>query len=330
MSRTLIIAEIGSVHDGNFDSAKQLIELAQECGADVVKFQTHIAAAETLRDAPMPPYFKGEPRYEYFERTGFTLEQWKELKAHSDKTGIEFLSSPFSLEAVDLLEQVGVKRYKIPSGEISNIPLLEHVAQTRKQVILSSGMSSWEELDEAVKTIQAVHNDIVILQCTTEYPCPYEEVGLNIMTEMHDRYHLPVGFSDHTLTIFAPLAAVTQGATVIEKHLTSSRSLYGSDAKHSLEPGEFKQMVEGIRAVDVMKTTPLIKDSARYAEMKVIFEKSIVAAKDIAAGTVLTKEHLAYKKPGSGTPARQYREFVGKKITRDIKADEFLYEKDLA
>jgi N-acetylneuraminate synthase len=185
-----------------------------------VKFQTHIAAAETLRDAPNPPYFKGEPRFEYFTRTGFSLPQWKQLAENCRSAGVEFLSSPFSLEAVDLLEEVGVGSYKIPSGEVTNIPLLRKIAATKKPVLLSSGMSDWAELDAAVA---ALHGGglVTVLQCSSAYPCPPEQVGLNVMTEMRDRYGLDVGFSDHTLGVAAAIAAAALGASVIEKHLPS-------------------------------------------------------------------------------------------------------------
>lgn len=206
--KNFIIAEIGSVHDGSFGNALKLVELASECGANCIKFQTHIAEAETLKDAPMPPFFKGEPRYEYFKRTGFSLKQWKELKAKCGELEIDFLSSPFSIEAVELLEKVEVKRYKVPSGEVTNLPLLEVVAETKKPVLLSSGMSTWEELNEAIATIQKVHNDITVLQCTSEYPCTYENVGLNVMLEMKERYNLPVGLSDHTLTNYSAFTAM--------------------------------------------------------------------------------------------------------------------------
>ncbi|MGH6802388.1 MAG: N-acetylneuraminate synthase family protein, partial [Methyloceanibacter sp.] len=216
----VIIAEVGSVHDGSFGNAQRLIDVAAECGADVVKFQTHIASAETLRDAPMPPYFTGEPRYEYFERTAFTLEQWEALKAHCEGLQVEFLSSPFSVEAVELLEKIGVRRYKVPSGEVTNLPYLEVVAQTGKPVLLSSGMSNWAELDAAVDTMLRHHDRLTVLQCTSEYPCPPERVGLNVMMEMRARYKLPVGLSDHTRTNYAAYAAVVLGASVIEKHFT--------------------------------------------------------------------------------------------------------------
>ena len=327
---TEIIAEVGSVHDGSFGNAKQLIGLVSELEADTIKFQTHIAEAETLPDAPAPPFFKGEPRFDYFKRTAFNVQQWRELKRLAEREGIEFLSSPFSIEAVDLLEKIGIKRYKIPSGEVTNIPFLEVIAKTKKPVLLSSGMSSWPELDLAVETILKKHNKLVILQCTSEYPCPYQQVGLNVMLEMKDRYKLPVGLSDHTMTIYAPIAAVVLGASVIEKHLTFSRKMYGSDARHSLEPHEFTQMIEGIRAVELMIGSKVNKDtSEQFKIMKKVFEKSIIIAEDIPAGAIITKKMLGLKKPGTGIPARRLKEFIGKKVKHELRANTLLKEDDL-
>ncbi len=329
--KVCVIAEIGSVHDGSFGNAVRLIDAAAAAGADVVKFQTHIAEAETLRDAPMPPYFRGEPRYEYFQRTGFTREQWMALKAHCGATGVEFISSPFSIEAVELLEQVEVARYKVGSGEVSNVPMLEAIGQTGKPVVVSSGMSSWNELDEAVNVLLRHHDRITLLQCTSEYPCPYEEVGLNVMLEMRDRYRLPVGLSDHTLTIHAPVVAVALGACMIEKHLTFSRLMYGSDARHSLEPGEFRSMVDGIRAAEVLISTSVNKDATadRLRTMKDIFEKSVVAAVDIAAGVILAPHMLAVKKPGTGIPARRLKDLVGRRTSKAIPRNTLLSEDSL-
>ncbi len=328
-SPIFIIAEIGSVHDGSFGNAMKLIGLAKECGADAVKFQTHIAEAETIKNAPQPPYFTGEPRFEYFKRTGFSLPQWKALKAHADKLKIEFLSSPFSVEAVELLEKIGMQRYKIPSGEITNIPMLKRIAKTKKQVILSSGMSSFEELDEAVKTIREVHSDVVLLQCTSEYPCPYDQVGLNVLSEMKKRYKCPVGLSDHTLTTYAPFAAVTLGASVIEKHLTFSRTMYGSDAKHSLEPLEFTDMVKGIRAIEEMLASKVLKDAKRMTQMKEIFEKSVVSLQAIKKGVTITEAMIGIKKPGTGIPARKFDEVLGRSTKKAIPADTVLQDEDL-
>jgi N-acetylneuraminate synthase len=325
-----VIAEVGMNHDGSFGNACRLVDVAAECGADAVKFQVHIADAETLPSAPMPPYFTGEPRYEYFERTAFQAEQWKELKAHCQSLSVEFLASAFSNEAVELLEEVEVERYKIPSGEVTNLPYLDVIAKTGKPVLLSSGMSSWAELDAAVETLLRRHDRITVLQCTSEYPCPYDRVGLNVMLEMKERYNLPVGLSDHTLTNYASFAAVTMGASVIEKHLTLSRQLYGSDAKHSLEPAEFSDLVQGIRAVETMCQTGVDKDDIeRFRTMKETFEKSLVARVDIPAGTVITPEMLACKKPGTGIPAGRLCEVVGRRAARFIGSDTALAESDI-
>lgn len=328
--RCLIIAEIGSVHDGSLGNAQRLIDVASECGADVVKFQTHIASAETLRDAPMPSYFTGESRFDYFERTAFSVDQWEALKAHSDRKGVEFLSSPFSVEAVDLLEKVSVKRYKIPSGEVTNLPYLEVVAQTGKPILLSSGMSNWTELDGAVNAILRHHDRLTVLQCTSEYPCPYERVGLNVMVQMHERYKLPVGLSDHTLTNYAAYAAVVLGASVIEKHFTLSRHMYGSDAQHSLEPQEFTALTRGIRAIETILTNPVDKDNVdRFKAMKEIFEKSIISLIDIPKGAVITHEMIGVKKPGTGIPAGRLAEMVGKRTARTVRAGALLSWDDI-
>ncbi len=332
LSSCSVIAEVGSVHDGSLGNAKNLIDTAKQCGASAVKFQTHLAAAETLREAPTPPYFRGESRFEYFDRTAFSKDQWRLLKTHCDQHNMEFLSSPFSIEAVELLEDIGITRYKIPSGEVTNIPLLEAIVQTEKHLFLSSGMSSWAELDEAVTTVLRKHDRLTLLQCTSEYPCSYQQVGLNVMLEMRERYKLPVGLSDHTLTNYASLTAVAFGASVIEKHLTFSRLMYGSDARHSLEPKEFADLVEGIRAVETILNSKVDKDAkaADLGDMKRIFEKSVVSVVNINAGTILSSDMLAVKKPGTGIPARRLKEILGRRVVRDVRKDVLLQEEDLS
>jgi N-acetylneuraminate synthase len=326
----IVIAEVGSVHDGSFGNAGKLVDVAAECGADVIKFQTHIAAAETLPDAPRPSFFQSEARHTYFQRTAFSVDQWQALRARCSERGVEFLSSPFSIEAVELLERVGVARYKVPSGEVTNLPLLEAIAQTRKPVLISSGMSSWAELDEAVETVVRCHTDVTVLQCTTAYPCPYEDVGLNAMLEMRARYRLPIGLSDHTLTSYASLAAVALGASVIEKHLTFSRLMYGSDAAHSMEPREFADLVKGVRAISTMLATPVDKTAmaSRLRDVKAVFEKSIVSRVDIPAGTSVADMMVSLKKPGTGIPARRLRDVIGRRVVRDIPKDTQLREDD--
>ncbi len=325
-----IIAEIGSVHDGSFGNAKKLIEAAATAGADVVKFQTHIAEAETLADAPAPSYFKGEPRFDYFRRTGFSLDQWHELKAHARENGVEFLSSPFSERAVDLLEEIGVDGYKVPSGEVSNLPLLEYIAATGKPTLLSSGMSDWRELDAAVAALRP-GGPLVVMQCSSAYPCPPERVGLNVIAEMAERWGLPVGYSDHTLGPAAAIAAVACGAVVIEKHFTFSRLMYGSDAANSMEPGDFRALSGWLREVAAMRSNPIDKsDAAPYADMKRIFEKSVVTARTLAKGSLIVRDDLAFKKPGDGIPAARWGEVAGRRAARDLAADHKLSIEDLA
>lgn len=325
-----LIAEVGLGHDGSFGNACRLIDAAAECGADTVKFQTHLADAETLPDAPSPPYFDAESRYEYFRRTAFTPAQWRQLKRHCEVRRVEFLSSAFSVEAVELLERIGVRRHKVPSGEVTNLPLLEAIAATGKPVLLSSGMSSWSELDAAVGTIRRFHRRITVLQCTSEYPCAEARVGLNVLAQMRARYRLPVGLSDHTLTNYAAFAAVTLGAAVVEKHLTLSRKMYGSDAKHALEPAEFADLAAGIRAIEAMLASPVDKDALRHlARMKAVFQKSLVARREILAGEPITAAMLCLKKPGTGISAARYREVLGRKARRRIRANAIVRDADV-
>ena len=325
-----IIAEVGSVHDGSHGNAQKLIEAAAASGADVVKFQTHIAEAETLADAPSPGYFTAEPRFTYFERTSFSLSKWQELANHCRKCGVGFMSSPFSIEAVALLEDVGVESYKVPSGEVTNVPLLERIGATGKPTYLSSGMSDWTELDRAVATLKG-SVPLTVLQCSSVYPCPPESVGLNVLLELRQRYGVPVGLSDHTLGFSAAIAAAALGATAIEKHFTFSRLMYGSDAKHSMEPAELTLLCKGLREVEAMLATPVDKNDVQpYADMKRIFEKSIVTVRGVAKDETLTMANLAFKKPGDGISASRVLEIVGRRTRRALSPGTQLAEDDLA
>jgi N-acetylneuraminate synthase len=327
-SRVLIVAEAGMNHDGSLGIAERMIETAAECGADAIKFQLHDARAETTRDAPPPPYFAGESRFAYFERTAFDDSGWERLRTRCDRAGIEFLCSAFSVEAVARLEALGVARHKVPSGEVTNLPLLERIRATGKPVLLSSGMSSWTELDAAVDVLRGP--GLAVLQCTSAYPCPPERVGLNAMLEMRERYGCPVGLSDHTESIAASLAAAALGASALEKHFTLSKRLYGPDAALSLEPDELAALVRGVREIERMLASPVDKDDVEaFREMKAVFEKSVVAAADIAAGTTIEAHMVAAKKPATGIPARRLAEVVGRRARRDIAADAVLVEDDV-
>lgn len=323
MRKTFIIAEIGNTHEGSLGLAKCFIKAAADCGVDAVKFQTHIFEAESLPNAPNPPYFNEETRKEYFERTAFKLKELKELKRFTEKEyGLEFISSPFSLEAVDLLQELGVKTYKIPSGEVSNIPLLVKIARTNRKVLLSSGMSNWKELDEAVMSLKENGcKDLILLQCTSKYPSSPEDAGLNVLSEMKQRYKVPVGLSDHTLGLGVSIAAIVLGAEIIERHFTLSKLMYGSDAKYSLEPHQLKLLTNCIREVELAIHTKIDKDeiAQHLKNIKEVFEKSIVASCNIKLGTVIEERHLAYKKPGDGIPANKFREIIGKRVKKDLK-----------
>jgi N,N'-diacetyllegionaminate synthase len=327
---THIVAEIGSTHDGSVGIARNSIAVAASCGATAVKFQTHLAAAETTRNAPAPPFFNRESRFEYFERTAFTARVWRELLAHAHQAGVAFVCSPFSIEAVALLEDVGIDIYKIPSGEVTNLPLLHEVAQTKRPVMLSSGMSTWAELDAAVDALQGARDRLTVLQCTSMYPCPPERVGLNVLDQLRRRYGLAVGLSDHTVTNHAAFAAVALGAETVERHFTLSRHLYGSDAAHSSEPDQFRELVEGIRAIERMRAMPVDKDTVDdLGEMRRVFQKSIVAVVDIPAGAVLVESMLGLKKPGTGFAPDRLPAVIGRRARRLIPADSVLTEEDV-
>jgi N,N'-diacetyllegionaminate synthase len=328
MKNKLIIAEFGSVHDGSFGNACKLIVAAANNGANVVKFQTHIPEAETLKDAPSPVYFRGEPRFEYFKRTAFSKKQWVELKNICDDNGVKFLSSPFSLEAVELLEEVGVDIYKIPSGEVTNTPMLDLISKTDKTVILSSGMSNFKELDLSYEILKN-SKKLIIMQCTSEYPCPPERIGLNVLETLRNRYNVDVGFSDHSMGYAASFAAAALGTFVIEKHFTFSRLMYGSDASISMEPHEFKVFTQGIRDIWTMLENPIDKDDIdRYNDMKIVFQKSIVSSTALEKGHVLKQNDLSFKKPGDGIPASEWKNIIGKKINKNILNDHKFNQND--
>jgi N-acetylneuraminate synthase len=319
-----LIAEAGMNHDGSLGNALQLVRAAAASGADAVKFQLHDAEAETTRDAPSPPYFTLESRWEYFRRTAFSDAQWLTVRDACHEAGVEFLCSAFSVAALERLERLGVARHKIPSGEVTNLELIRAAAATDRPVLLSSGMSSWRELDEAVA---AAGPATTVFQCTSAYPTPPERVGLNVLAELRERYALPVGLSDHTDDVHACLAAVVLGAAAIEKHFTLSKQMYGPDAALALEPDEFAELARGVRAIEAMLTSPVDKDDIEpHREMKRVFEKSVVAVVDIPAGATLNRSMLAAKKPGTGIPAAKIDELVGRRVALPVAADSVLTE----
>ncbi len=325
----LVVAEIGNNHDGNLRNAEAMIAAAAEAGADAVKFQTHIAEAEMLESTPSAPHFP-EPRYPFMERMQLTLEDHLRLKAFAEERGLLFFSSPFSVEAVALLEEVGVELYKIASGEVTNPPLIEAIACTGKPVLLSTGMSGLEDIDAAAAILRDAGSELVVLQCTSTYPCPPELVNLRAMPALGARLGVPYGLSDHTPGIVTSIAAVALGATVIEKHFTLSKRLYGPDHHASLVPEELKQLVDAIREVEAALGTGEKQRDPALDPARATFEKSVVSATAIPEGETITLAMLTTKRPGNGIPATQLTSLVGRRAARAIPANELLAEADLA
>lgn len=329
-----LIAEVGNAHDGSLGMAHAYIDAVAAAGVDAIKFQTHIAEAESSMYEPFRVKFSYEDasRYDYWVRTGFTLAQWNDLKKHCDDSGIAFLSSPFSQLAVDWLEEIGVQRHKIASGEVSNLLMLEKIARTGKPIILSSGMSSFAELDAAVELIQSFGNQLTVLQCTTSYPTPYERLGLNVIPELQQRYPgVAVGLSDHSGQIFASLAAVALGARVLEFHVVFDRRSFGPDATSSLTVDEISQLVTGVRHLENALLHPVDKSNATdFQPLKNMFEKTLVVNKDLPAGHVLLFEDLETKKPAlMGIPAAQFKEVIGRKLAVPKARYDFIQFNDL-
>lgn len=329
--RCFIIAEVGLTHDGSLGLAHAFIDAVAATNADAVKFQTHIAAAESTPAEPFRVKFsrQDETRYAYWQRMEFSEPQWRGLADHARDKGLVFMSSPFSLEAVELLDRLGMDIWKIGSGEVSNDPMLDRIADTGKPIIVSSGMSPVAELDRVVGRLQS-RAPLAVLQCTTAYPCPPEKIGINMLDVFRQRYGCWVGLSDHSGTIFPSLAAVTLGAEVVEVHVTLSREMFGPDVIASITTAELKQLVQGIRFIEQMQAHPVDKDvaSSAVAPLRQIFMKSVVARRNLDAGTVLAMEHLAFKKPGTGIPAAQAAQLVGRRLRRRVEADTLLSDDD--
>ncbi len=329
----IIVAEVAQAHDGSLGMAHAFIDAVATTGADAVKFQTHIADAESTLHEPWRVKFspQDKTRYEYWKRMEFTEEQWKDLKAHAEEKGLLFLSSPFSIEAAELLKRVGVAAWKIASGEVNNIPMFERIAETGLPILLSTGMSSLQEIDDAVCRIKSKGLPLAVLQCTSLYPTPPEKVGLTLIPFFRERYGCSVGLSDHSGTIYPALAAVTLGAAVIEVHLTLSRDMFGPDVSASVTTGELKQLVDGIRFIEKMLANPVDKDATatELAPMRQLFMKSLVARIDLPERTILQPEHLTVKKPGTGIPHSRLQELIGRRLRRPLKADDILHEDDL-
>jgi len=332
-NKCFIIAEVAQAHDGSLGQAFAFIDAAKYAGADAIKFQTHFADEEsTSLDQWRVKFSKQDStRFDYWKRMEFTDNQWSELKSYADEKDIIFMSSPFSNRAVDLLESLDMPAWKIASGELTNYPMIERIMETKKPILISSGMSEIEEVESLVEKIRKEGIPYGIFQCTSAYPTPPEKVGLNMIEFYKNKFACPVGLSDHSGNMFSSLAAVTLGAKLIEIHITFSKVMFGPDTIASITVEEFKTMVQGIRNIESMLDNPVNKQEManELFNLKGLFNKSIVSNKDLSSGHVLTLDDLAFKKPGIGISAKEYKSLIGKKINKSISYNHFFQMEDL-
>ena len=331
--KTFILAEVGQAHDGSLGILHSYIDTLSQAGVDAVKFQMHIAEAESSEYEPFRVKFSYEDnsRYDYWKRMEFSLDQWHEIKRHCDDVGVEFVCSPFSNMSVDWLIDLNVQKYKIGSGEVGNFLMLEKIAKTGKEIILSSGMSSFNELDETINFLKKFDNKISILQCTTKYPTDSKDIGLNVIEELRNRYNIEVGLSDHSGVIYPSLAAVSLGAKILEFHAVFDKNMFGPDSNSSLTISEITQLVEGVRFIEESLENKIDKsDTSKFKNLKDIFEKSLAINKNMKSGEVITFDDLEAKKPSNkGIPAKIFSQVIGKKLKNNIKKWDFLKEGDV-
>ncbi len=328
--KVLIIAEAGVNHNGSLKLAKQLVDKAVEAGVDCVKFQTFVAENIVSKNAVKAEYqlketSAEETQYGMLKRLELSFEEFIELNEYCKIKKIMFLSTAFDFESVDFLNKLGMETWKIPSGEITNLPYLVKVAKLNKPVILSTGMCTLEDIENALNILKENGvEDITVLHCTTEYPTPFSDVNLKAMETIKNKFNVKVGYSDHTKGIEVPIAAVAMGATVIEKHFTLDKNMEGPDHKASLEPEELKAMVDAIRNIELALGTGVKEPAPSEIKNINIARKSIIAKCDIKAGEVFTEENLTVKRPGDGISPMKWYDVLGKVASRDFVEDELI------
>lgn len=329
----LIIAEVAQAHDGSLGMAHAFIDAVAAAGADAIKFQTHIAEAESTKDEPFRVAFttQDSSRYDYWRRMEFTPGQWLELRNHAADKGLIFLSSAFSVPAVDLLHRLRVPAWKLGSGEFRSRDLFEAMIATGLPILLSTGMSSWADIDEAVAHFKNRQAPFALFQCTSRYPTDLESVGLNVVAELRERYGCPAGLSDHSGSPFPSYAAIARGADMLEIHVTFDRRMFGPDVPASLTLEELSQVVAFRNACRTMDRNPVDKDrlAEQLAELRGIFSKSLAPTRPVRAGTVLEAGMLAAKKPGTGIPADRLSDVVGRRLARDVSPERLLTWNDI-
>lgn len=329
-----IIAEVAQAHEGSELLAHNYIDACAKAGVDAVKFQTHIADAESSEHEEFRVKFsyEDERRIDYWRRMEFHEEQWIRLKNHCEEAGVDFMSSASSQSAIDLLQKIGTKKWKIGSGEIGNALMLDKIASLKQPIIMSSGMSPYWELDKAMEIMRKYHNDISLMQCTTSYPTPPERVGLNVMAELRERYNCPVGLSDHSARTETFIAAVALGAELLEMHVIFDKNITTPDLPASFTIDELSKLVDGVRFIETVMKNPVNKDDIeRYDELRTMFGKTLAVKHNLKSGHTITKDDLETKKPlGHGIPAAEFETILGKKIAKDIGQYEFLTKDHIA
>ncbi|PCI29360.1 MAG: N-acetylneuraminate synthase [SAR324 cluster bacterium] len=330
---TLLMAEVAQAHDGSLGAAHTFVDVVAGAGFDAIKFQTHIARAESTEDEPFRIRFsqQDQTRYEYWKRMEFTEDQWVGLAQHAQDRGLLFLSSAFSLEAVDFLTKIGMPAWKVGSGEFRSWELIKRMAATGKPILLSTGMSRWQEMDQMVEYIRSLGNDLVIFQCTSKYPTPLEDVGLNLIDNIKIKYQCMSGLSDHSGTIWPALAAMAQGVDIVEVHVTLHTEAFGPDVPASLTPDQLHLLSDGRNAFSTMDSSPVDKDQQanELAEIRKIFTKSIGLVNDLPVGTLLSEAMLIAKKPGGGIPLADVPKVTGKRLLQDVSCTRLLKWEDI-
>lgn len=330
-----IIAEAGVNHNGDVELAKRLIDVARDAGADAVKFQTFKAESVVTKNAPKADYQikntkSNDTQYDMIKKLELTEDEFRELYDYTRKKEILFLSTPFDFESADFLDELGVPAFKVSSTDLTNLPFLEYIAEKGRPIILSTGMGTLGEIEEAINMIKnAGNDDIVLLHCITSYPAKFENLNLRAIQTLREAFKLPVGFSDHSLGVCAPIAAVALGAVVIEKHFTLNKNLPGPDHKASLNPEELKEMIKGIRLIEKALGDGIKRPTPEEEEIKKVARRSLVAKVDIPKETTIKKEMIAIKRPGTGIEPKYLNMVIGKKVRRDIKKDKILKWDDL-
>jgi N,N'-diacetyllegionaminate synthase len=331
--RPFLIAEVAQAHDGSLGFAHAFIEVAASAGVDCIKFQTHIAEAESTHDEAFRVAFSREDatRYDYWKRMEFTPEQWAGLAAHAREKNLVFLSSCFSPEAVAMMRAIGMPAWKVGSGEVDTPDLRDAMFEGGEPILLSSGMSGYDEMARHVDRVKAAGAPFGLFQCTTRYPTRYEDVGLNVIDVLHSRFGCPVGLSDHSGEIWPSVAAMARGAAMIEVHVALHKLQFGPDTVASLDPAALRQLVEARDAIDRMTANPVDKDATgvELAGVRALFGKSIALKRSLPAGSVLTRDDLAYKKPGGGIAPERLAELIGRTLARDVSAERLLLDDDL-